>query len=134
MANTINPNLYLSSFQAEKAQENNGNMLGKDDFLKILMVQLQNQDPTAPMQDKEFISQMATFTSLEQLTNMNKSLASLMQMQGSQLIGKQVTYTNDNNEEITAEVIAVSFKNGQVNYQLDNREVISNEEIQVVSK
>src|SRR5690625_6680294 len=67
----IDPSYYLSNQSQSRAPSPD---LGKDEFIKILMTQLQNQDPLEPMDDKEFISQMATFSSLEQTMNMARSI------------------------------------------------------------
>ena len=73
-----------------KPQQN----LGKDDFLKLLITQLSYQDPTAPVQDKEFIAQMAQFSTLEQMTSMSADFAKLTAMlsgsEASGALGKNV--------------------------------------------
>jgi len=97
--NTIDTGLLLSNKPVAKALGQSS--LGKDDFLKILIAQLQNQDPLNPMEDKEFISQMASFSSLEQMTNMSTQLSNFIQLQVndgilkySEMIGKQVEWND----------------------------------------
>ena len=68
--------------------------MGKDDFLKILITQLTTQDPTSPMQDKDFIAQMAQFSSLEQMTNMSTNFGKVQDVlsasQAVSTLGKNV--------------------------------------------
>ncbi|MDQ0169934.1 flagellar hook capping FlgD N-terminal domain-containing protein [Paenibacillus tundrae] len=72
--------------------------LGKDQFLKILITQLQNQDPMQPMEDKEFIAQMAQFSSVEQLVNISSQLKTLNQSLGavSGMIGREISWLSSN--------------------------------------
>ncbi|GIN37526.1 MULTISPECIES: flagellar hook assembly protein FlgD [Heyndrickxia] len=136
MANTIDPSLQYSSIKKTE-RKTGSDILGKDDFLKILMVQLQNQDPLNPMQDKDFIAQMATFSSLEQMTNMNRSIENLVGMQQqtqliaySEFVGKNVTWhkitasedPNGKPETTTGSgvVKTVRFVDGSVKFVLED--------------
>jgi len=51
--------------------------MGKDAFLQLLVTQLKNQDPTAPQENGEFIAQLATFSQLEQLTQIQQTLKAI---------------------------------------------------------
>ena len=85
--------------------------LGKDDFLKILITQLAHQDPMSPMEDREFISQMAQFSTLEQMTGMAKDFARLTAMisgsEASSALGKNVELL-ENEQIIQGAVKAVT--------------------------
>lgn len=82
----ITDSMYLINKKRDERQTGDGT-LGKDDFMKILIAQLQNQDPTNPMQDTEFIAQMAQFSSLEQTMNLTKAFEKFAESQNqSQLI------------------------------------------------
>ncbi|KUP07112.1 hypothetical protein Q75_06175 [Bacillus coahuilensis p1.1.43] len=97
MSISIDSNLLLSTYQNEQRQVDN--KLGQDAFMKILMAELQNQDPMNPMQDKDFIAQLATFSQLEELTGMSDSLDSMNAIQQqnqllsfSTFVGKEVKW------------------------------------------
>lgn len=62
-----------SSYSSTTVSENKSS-LGKDDFLKLMIAQLKNQDPLNPMDGTEYAAQLAQFSSLEQLTNLNTSM------------------------------------------------------------
>ncbi len=73
-----------------------------NDFLKLLMTQLQHQDPTSPMDTNQFTSQLVQYSSVEQQINTNASLTQLIQLtqggeilQSSSLVGKPVTVASD---------------------------------------
>lgn len=87
--------------------------MDKDDFLKILVTQLTHQDPTAPMQDREFIAQMAQFSSLEQVTNMSRNIekltAKLSSSEAIQLLGKEVEIAKEGQEALFGKVEQVTF-------------------------
>ncbi len=67
-----------------------GNQIGKDQFLQLLVSQLKNQNPLDPIKDTEFVTQLATFSSLEQLAGMNDTLLKIQE-----LLTKQQKTTGD---------------------------------------
>ncbi len=93
LQNTVE--LYNSNLSGQRQAKQ---VLDKDDFLKLLITQLTNQDPTKPMEDREFIAQMAQFSALEQMVNMGEGMARVANLVGRSqaysLLGKTVTVAN----------------------------------------
>jgi flagellar basal-body rod modification protein FlgD len=102
--------------------------LGKDDFLKLLVGQLKNQDPMSPVGDQEFMSQMAAFSTLEQVTNLGASserLESTMSAnQSLALIGHQVTYLKEDGSAAEGKVERVTFGKEGFTLTIDGTEGI----------
>lgn len=124
----IEQNYYLDQMPKSTAPDPS---MGQDAFLKILVAQLQNQDPMSPMEDKEFIAQMATFSSLEQTMKMRESIDLLVQsqmvspvIQYSHMIGKEITYKDEEDKNQTSIVKSVSQKDGWAILELENDEKV----------
>lgn len=87
----------------------------KDMFLKLMLAQLKNQDPTAPMDQKDMMASMTQFSQVEQMQNMTKAMETLSLAQGVDLIGREVTYTKlDRNDE--GQVLGTLTFTGRVDY------------------
>jgi len=110
-----------------------GTVLDKNDFLKILITQLSHQDPTQPMDDKAFIAQMAQFSSLEQMTNMNDGLAKVANLvaksQAVALLGTAVQVA-DGDQTVTGIVDEVT--NGDLPQLLVNGQYYDLSQVQKV--
>lgn len=117
---------YNSIFNNVKSFEQKS-ALGKDDFLRILTTQLAHQDPSSPLQDKDFIAQMATFSSLEQMTNLNQSFGKFANSQMSQYassIGKEISWaTEESSSSISGKVTGVSIQDGNYYYLVGDEQV-----------
>ncbi len=85
-------------------------ILGKNDFLNLLITQLQHQDPLNPAESTEFTAQLAQFSSLEQLNNINDNLKNMQLFQTSVTNAQAVSYIG---KEITAKGNSVQLESGQ---------------------
>lgn len=120
------------STQSASAAKQTGapNALGQDAFLRILVTQMQHQDPMEPLKDTEFIGQMAQFSSLEQLTNLNKTMTAFAGGgQGNRtladyahLIGTSIQWSHEG-QNGTGNVKAISSKNGEMMIEMEQEGV-----------
>ncbi|WP_291302522.1 flagellar hook assembly protein FlgD [Desulfovibrio sp. MES5] len=122
MASSITTSLNQTNNEFNTAlSKQKGSNLDKDSFMLLLVTQFKYQDPLNPMEDKEFIAQMAQFSSLEQLMNLNTSMESLTTATNNQqminatsYIGKQVTISGNSigktTDETTKETTITRFR------------------------
>jgi flagellar basal-body rod modification protein FlgD len=119
----------VEGFNAQIRAQNQGskNSLSEADFMKLLITQLRNQDPTKPLEDKEFITQMTQLTSLKQLNEMittmqtfSKELAFTRTLG---LVNKWVVYERTDGVMAQGLVESIRVKNGQTFLNVNNEEV-----------
>lgn len=97
--------------------------LGSEDFMKLLAVQFQSQDPMKPMEDTAFIAQMAQFSALEQSNSLVQQMALLradqQQLTAAGYLGRRVTVADADFKPVTGEVSAVDSSSGQPRLVVD---------------
>jgi flagellar basal-body rod modification protein FlgD len=105
------------------------------DFLKLLMAQMQNQNPMNPTSGTDYVTQMAQFSTVQGITQMNQNISSMLAMQGLNqsvgLIGKTVAYTDASGRTASGPVTAVAMVGGQPQLVINNT-AVGISQIQVV--
>jgi flagellar basal-body rod modification protein FlgD len=102
--------------------------LSSKDFLELLVTQMTNQDPLEPMNDKEFMAQMAQFSSLEEMSGLNKTMSGFVKGQqmigANSYLGQDVTILGDGGAQVDGQVTAISSANqeGKVRVTVNNAE------------
>ncbi len=104
----------------------NSGSVDKTQFLSLLITELKNQDPTAPTDQKDTLAQLAQFSSLEQMQNLNQTLTTASQFgqlsQGAALIGKTVN-AGAGDSAISGLVSAVAVQNGKTYLHIGDADV-----------
>ncbi len=112
-------NTKVDGFNKKLRAENQGskNSLDEADFMKLLVTQLKTQDPTKPLDDKQFIGQMAQFTSLKQMNNLTEGFRTLAKefafTKAVNLVGKEIAWTDETGRELSGVVDSIRVKSGE---------------------
>lgn len=125
--------LTYASRDMNKVNYRGSSELGKDEFLQLLVCQLSNQDPLNPQEDTAFIAQLAQFSALEQMTNMNQTLTNTS---AYSLVGKEVIVSSTDSTGKTSEtrgvVDYVEMKNGEAYLSIDGKMFSADDLVQVM--
>ncbi len=100
---------YTSSALGSSSREVKGN-LGKDDFLKLLVTQIRYQDPLKPMEDREFVAQLAQFSALEQMMNVGLSTNLTY---GMNMLNKTVYAVDADGDRVQGTAVSVRLMDGK---------------------
>lgn len=122
-------NMKVDGFNKKIKEENQGskNSLDEADFMKLLITQLKTQDPTKPLDDKEFIGQMAQFTSLKQMNNLTDNFKNLTKefafTKAVNLVNKWVSWTDEGGRLNSGVVESVRVREGNTTLNIDGNDV-----------
>ena len=123
-----NLNDLLGDIEDPFAKRAPSTTLGKEAFLLLLTTQLQHQNPLEPMDNQQFVAQMAEFSALEQMQNLNKSFATVALLEASNLIGKEIEAAEEGTTDrvISGVVSSVRLVDGKTILRVGDRDVSVN--------
>lgn len=129
--NNINNNINTAAVKAqtETLKKTKANSFEMDDFMQMMVAQLQNQDMHSSMDSSEYVNQMAQYSMIQAITDMTASMSDMMTLSttnyGVSLIGKEVTMAMTGSdgaiESKTGLVEGVNFFNGQTQVMVDGK-------------
>ena len=131
-----NPYVGISeSSQAEKEERKVGSDLGKEDFLLLLVTQMQYQDPLEPADNTQFVAQLAQFSALEQMSNLNQTVSnnSAYALVGQEVLVRQTSSTGDV-QEVQGTVQKVTLKNGEAYVTIEGKDYSYEDVVQVIDQ
>ena len=94
------------------------------DFLMLLITELANQDPLDPMDDREFITQMAQLNTLTETMELNENIRAMQMLQATSLVGREVEAIGPNGERVEGTVTEVWFVDSEPLLTIDNEIVV----------
>ena len=104
------------------ATVNFNSQIGRDQFMELLVTQLRNQDPLEPVNQQDFLGQLAQFSQLQGIEQLNLNFAESLKFQqlsqGGALVGSRVEYTNAQGEPQTGLVDSARVLNGELRFQM----------------
>jgi flagellar basal-body rod modification protein FlgD len=99
--------------------------MGRDQFLNLLVTQMRNQNPLDPINDSEFIAQLAQFSTLEGVEKLNASFDDMLKLQqltqGANLVGRVAVFDGPESEPGRGTVQAVNFSGQKINLLINNQ-------------
>ncbi len=113
------------------------NSLDADAFMKLLIAQLQNQDPTNPTSNEDMLAQISQMRALQSNVQLTESLTNMgigQQLSASSaMIGKLIAATNDNGDTVTGQVSSVIVQNGTAYLQVGNQGIKLNQVTEIAN-
>ena len=99
--------------------------LGEADFLMLLITELANQDPLDPMDDREFIAQMAQLNTLNETAELNDNIRTMQMLQAASLVGRTIEAVGPNGEQVEGTVTEVWFVDSEAYLSIDGDVAVS---------